>query len=303
VRPPRSPLPTRPHSAHARGRVRATALAALSCAFGILSAVTCGGTTGREGLTEDGSDDAGLLVALDAGALGLLDQGLFDTSVTYVDRVLPDVVAPVSAEAGATSPWPSCPPFIPTGPDGGPVPPGNELDQIPATYGEGGTSVPAAAGSPCATYPWLGATSVDSCLTSSASGWGQGDFPLLPPCSWCADAGAASQGPGAGAPAHDLCMNLYTCAMRTGCGAGQDPATCLCGTAAAAACIVAPAGPCATEELAVLQYRSDSVEQALSNYTQIDPAFLGYCGSALNYVFQSARTNGCFVLLDGGPNQ
>jgi hypothetical protein len=305
VRPPRSSLS--PRQISARGRVRATAFAAFSCAFGILSAVTCGGTTGREGLTEE-SDDGGTLLALDAGAPGFVDQELPDTSVyvdasiTYVDRVLPDVVAPVTAEAGATSPWPSCPPFIPTGPDGGPVPPGNELDQIPATYGEAGTSIPAAAGSPCATYPWLGATSVDACLTSSASGWGQGDFPLLPPCSWCADAGAASQGPGAGTPAHDLCMNLYTCAMRTGCGAGQDPATCLCGTAAAAACIVAPTGPCATEELAVLQYRSDSVEQALSNYTQIDPAFLGYCGSALNYVFQSARTNGCFALLDAGPN-
>lgn len=275
---------------------------AASCALGIISSVRCGGTTGREGLPDQAADagpaetDATLL---DAGA-----QDFFDVGITYVDRVLPDVVptTPIG-EAGASYPWPTCPPFIPIGPDGGPIPPGSELDQIPSEYDDSGAVVPAPDGSPCATYPWLGSTAVDSCLTSSASGWGQDDFPLLPPCSWCTDAGTASQGAGAGTSTYTLCLALYTCAMASGCGASQSPSTCLCGDASAAACIMSPQGPCATAELAALQYRSDSVEQALSNYTQIDPSFNGYCGSALNYVFLNAQANACFAASGASNGQ
>ena len=292
-------LPAKPPSPAAR--LRHWGAAAATCGIGALAVIRCGGTTGREGL--DGSD-ASASAALD-GASGVsddasLDPGSFDVTIPYVDRVLPDVSTPADAGAGVGDPWPSCPPFIPIGPDGGPVPPGSELNQIPAAYGDAGAEVPAADGSPCATYGWLGSTAADACLTSSSSGWGQDDFPLLPPCSWCSDAGTASQGPGAGVSAYRLCLNLYTCAMRSGCGAGQDPATCLCGHASASECIVDAGGPCATEEMAALQYRSDSVEQALSNYTQIDPAFLGYCGSALNYVLQNARSGGCFPPADAG---
>jgi hypothetical protein len=229
-----------------------------------------------------------------------LDAGTFDVAISYVDRALPDVTPPSNLDASAGPPWPSCPPFLATGADGGVVPLGNELDQIPAVYDDSGAEIPAPDGSACATYGWLGSTSADECLTSTSSGWGQGDFALLPPCNWCADAGTATQGPGAGTANFDLCNRLYACAMRTGCGAGQAPATCLCGSASAADCILDASGPCATEELAALQYRTSSVQQALSNYTQIDPSFLGYCGSALNYVFQSARTNGCFVADAGG---
>ncbi len=281
------------------GRVSRALCALALGGFGFVATVTCGGTTGREGLPDRGSD-ATAPTFPDAADL---DAGLFDVAIAYVDRVLPDVTSSSTRDAAAGNPWPTCPAFIPTGPDGGAVPPGNELNQIPAAYDDAGTIVPASAGTPCATYGWLGSTSVDSCLTSSASGWGQGDFALLPPCSWCVDAGSASQGPGAGTDRYDLCMSLYACAMQSGCGAGQDPATCLCGAAAASSCILAPAGACVTEELAALEYRSDSVEQALSNYTQIDPSFLGYCGSALNYVFQSARTNGCFASSDAGLSQ
>ena len=303
--PPRPRSVERPFDA----RLRSAGLVAVACVVGAFATVTCGGTTGREGLSDEDSD-AGMGPAMsgaaddggraaDGAALGT--GPLFDVGITYVDRVLPDVtVVSPAGEGGATYPWPTCPPFIPVGPDGGEIPLGNELDQLPAAYEDGGT-VFAAAGSPCATYGWLGSPATDECLTSSSSGWGQGDFALLPPCSWCLDAGSASQGSGAGTGTYDLCIGLYACAIQTRCGAGASPSTCLCGDASAAACIVSPAGPCAAQELAALQYRSDSVEQALSNYTQVDPAFLGYCGSALNYVFQNARANACFAADAGTP--
>ncbi len=241
----------------------------------------------------DGSD-AG--ATLDAAEL----DGLFDVSITYADRALPDVVAPPDTGAGAGYPWPTCAPFIPVGPDGMPVPAGAEVNQIPAVYGDDGGEIPASDGSACATYGWLGNTAVDNCLTSQASGFGTGDFPFLPACNWCADSGVAAQGPGAGISTYTLCLDLYACAMRTGCGSAQNPAECLCGDATASDCIVDAGGPCATEELAALQATPSSVQTALTNYTQFDTEYHGYCGSALNFVFQNARTNGCFSLLDGG---
>src|SRR5262249_23179704 len=135
------------------------------------------------------------------------------------------------------------------------------------------------------------------------SGFGTGDFPFLPPCNWCASAGSAAQGPGAGLPLYDLCLKLYECAITTGCGAAASPAACLCGSASAADCIVDAGGPCAAEELAALQATSAGIQTALSNYTQFDPQYPGYCGSSLNFVFQNARTNGCFRLVDAGANQ
>ena len=88
--------------------------------------------------------------------------------------------------------------------------------------------------------------------------------------------------------------------MRTGCGAAPSSAGCLCGDASAADCIVDASGPCAVEELGALQATPSAVQGALTNYTEFDPQYTGYCGSALNFVFQNARTNACFMLLDGG---
>jgi hypothetical protein len=270
--------------------------AAACCVLGMLAGVTCGGTTGREGLSSGGSDDGGALDGQD------LDGGGFDVLITYVDRVLPDIVAPPEGATSETYPWPTCAPFIPVGPDGGAVPAGAEINQIPAEYDGDGGEIPAPDGSACATYGWLGSTAVDNCLTSQASGFGMGDFPFLPACNWCADGGIASQGPGAGLPNYMLCLNLYTCALRTGCGAAENPSACLCGDAPASECIVDAGGPCATEELAALQATPSAIQTALTNYTQFDPDYDGYCGSSLNFVFQNARTNGCFLLLDGGGN-
>jgi hypothetical protein len=62
------------------------------------------------------------------------------------------------------------------------------------------------------------------------------------------------------------------------------------------------AGPCAKEELAALEEPASAVEDALKNYHDTDPMFLGRCGSLLNNTLQSASTNGCFPLDAGhGP--
>jgi hypothetical protein len=247
----------------------------------LFAGATCGGTTGREGLDEPTGDtlDASASAASEA-AMTDLDADLFDVAIPYADRFIPDVAAPLDTGV-QTYAFPACPPFIPVDSNGNPVPFGAEIDQIPGVTVDAGLEAPAPDGSACATYGWLGSPAIDHCLTSSASGWGQGDFALLPPCNWVAEAGTASQGSGAGVAIQQLCISLYLCAMRTGCGAGGASATCLCGGASAAECIV----------------------DALSNYTQIDPAFIGYGGSALNYVFQNARTNACFQGLDAGTSE
>jgi hypothetical protein len=267
---------------------------AAGCALAIFGSATCGGTTGREGLSMGDDADGG--ATLDAAEL---DDSNFDVGITYADRVVPDVVAPPDTGGAASYPWPmTCAPFIPVGPNGAEVPLGAEVNQIPAVFDGDGGELPAPDGSACATYGWLGSTTIDNCLTSQASGFGSGDFPFLPACNWCADSGVAAQGPGAGIATYTLCLNLYACAIRTGCGAEESPSACLCGSASASDCIVDAGGPCATEELAALQATPSSVQTALTNYTQIDTEYHGYCGSALNFVFQNARTQACFI--DGG---
>ncbi len=102
------------------GRLRRTLSGAALCALGMVASLRCGGTSGREGLADNpAADDAGTISSPDDADL---DQGLFDVAATYVDRLLPDVVTPPKVDGGAASPWPNCPPFIPTGPDGGPYP-------------------------------------------------------------------------------------------------------------------------------------------------------------------------------------
>jgi hypothetical protein len=290
-------------------------LVVIGLGLAALAAVTCGGTTGREGLPEnDGTgSDAGTDATVVPDDGGGVDSGAFDVTVTYVDRVLPDVVAPpdtgVVEEAGY--PWPTCPPFLLVGgngetttDDGGPIPFGSEINQIPAVEEDGGEA-PAPDGSACATYGWLGSPAIDNCVTSGfAGGGGTQDFVFFPPCNWCSDAGFASVGPGAGESLYTLCINLYVCAMQTGCGAAAGTqAVCLCGDAGGVECILDAGGPCAAEEMAVLQVAPGQLETALENYGSLTPLTLGnlgYCGSLLNNVFQSAVSGQCFSLLDGG---
>jgi hypothetical protein len=275
----------------------------LAAAF---AGVTCGGTTGHEGLDPGpGSTlgDAGTSLG-EAGSEPDLDAGVFDVTIDYTTRGLPDVVAPPHVGGEAGYPWPTCAPFVPVDQTGNLVPIGTEADQVPGDYVDGGDGgeVPAPDGSACATYGWLGSTTTDDCLTSQYNDF-QHDFPMLPPCNWCT--GTATTGPGAGIPLRDLCLNLYACAMRTGCGAMPGPA-CLCGSANGPQCIQDAGGPCVTEELAVLQASPTpmAIQTALSSYTSLTPLTEnnpGYCGSALNFVFHNASTLGCFPLDAASP--
>jgi hypothetical protein len=269
------------------------------CAIAALVAVACGGSTGREGLV-----DPALMQQQQAGddaTMAPFDAGLFDVVITYADRDLPEITAPPEAGgAEAGYPWPDCPPFLNVYPAGGPATPGMEIDQAPSEFAADGTIVAAPDGSACATYGWLGSTAIDECLTSTSAGVIPGtDYTLLPPCNWVADAGTARGGPRMGDPRYAICLDLYACVMKTGCGAvASAPEDCLCGLNSAQC---DAGGPCASQELGALEYsnNTDGVLMATKDFFNSDPGFAGLGGSMLNSIFQFARSNGCFP-ADGG---
>ncbi len=276
----------------------------------------CGGTTGHEGLpslaTGPGGDDAGADGTVqgdaDATVSADLDAGWFDVGISYADRVLLDIGAPGDAGGGTAQdgstgyPWPTCPPYAPIGPNGVLVTdPTQAIDLVPAQYdnagnvlvNDAGIPVPFPDGGACGTYPWLGSQAADECVTS------QSDFAyvVLPPCNWCVDAGTARQGPGAGLDRYDVCMKLYACMMKTGCGANGHPAYCLCGDDNVHC---DAGGPCAQEELAALESPDPSaLSSTILNYKTLDPQTVGFCGHALNNVFSVGVQLGCFT--DAGP--
>lgn len=309
--------------------LRIAAAAATLCIASTILALACGGTTGREGLPDqgiDGGQDATVTIADASGPEADLDSGAFDVTILYADRVLPDVAVPIDAEAGAGeagNPWPNCPPFLPVlgfESDGAAIlltpdaalaalQSGTYDDQIPSEYDDAGQIVPAPDGSVCASYGWLGSPAIDDCTMQQTPG-----FIGLPPCNWCADAGVAAAGPMAGAERYDVCMALYQCALRTGCGAARGSAVasnapCLCGAASAAECEMDAGGPCATEELAALENVSGpgAIESALKGYFNYDLGVgqEGTCGSVLNVLFETAggggpMDDGCFACQSVG---
>lgn len=290
--------------------------AALACA--IFALWSCGGTTGHEDLPvsqtpaaaiEGGSMDATLADATPPDATlanadddGDLDAGTFEVAIQYADRMLPDIS--VAAQVGATEagyPWPTCPAFLPVIGDMI-VPIGQELDEIAADPNKPDAAAPD--GSPCATYPWYGTLATDECIASTAS-YPQEPSVLLPPCNWCAGAGAASAGMGAGESLYALCLDLYQCMMKTGCG--PDPATCLCapvdgGGLNVTGCAQSPTGPCWQQELAALQEPNtpSSIIDALGKqFNTTNRGDLGFCAGTLNQVFQVSQLEHCFP-ADGG---
>ncbi len=298
----------------------------------------CGGTTGREDLPPlPGEDDGAVALPVEGGADATIADGggdasiddsafvgAFDVTIMYADRALPYVGAPSDAgsEAETGYPWPTCPPFVPVV-FGKPVAPGaDQLDQVPGSYDDAGQLelddagrvIAAPDGSPCADYGWLGSPAVDECDTSNNAGSGSVPPILLPPCNWCSEAGTAGAGPSAGAPRYDVCLNLYACMKRTGCGLaadGFDVTACLCGDASTTTCM-APQGPCGVEELAALEIATSpdpttqgaADQQSITHFTEVTPSKPFYCGSSLNALFQSAITGtgatSCFA-ADAGP--
>jgi hypothetical protein len=260
-----------------------------------------------------GAEDATVDGDFDAGAV-------FDSPILYADRVLPDIATPPETGTGgeAGPPWPNCPPWVPvvcvgldiSSPEacqGSPTPLGSEQLQVPAEYDDAGNVLVDDAGravlfpldSGCGSYGWLGSRTIDNCASRTLSV--SPDFPFLPPCNWCADAGLAHGGPAAGESRYDLCLKLYQCMMNSGC-ATRYPGDCLCGNGAATANCDA-SGPCAAEELAALESLSDpaSIQAALLTYTSPSPTYVGYCGAALNAIFQGAGlSQGSCFYPDGG---
>jgi hypothetical protein len=278
-----------------RGVMRLRAAVAASCVGSVALGYACGGTTGHEGLSTPGQDAS----VTDDSTVDL-DSGAFDVAILYADRVLPDVAAPppapdaaVAVEAGF--PWPNCPPFIAVDSNGNPIDPSEAFNQIPAAYDDAGLAVPAPEGSPCAEYPWLGSTTIDSCVTQSSAGTTPPPI-FFPPCNWCVDAGLASAGSGKGQPRFDLCIALYACVANSGCAAqGQGGKTCLCGSDIPN-CSMDASGPCVGQELAALEYPAMSPD-VLKNFTNSAPnaaGFPGFCAGNFNAVLQAAASNGCF---------
>jgi hypothetical protein len=235
-----------------------------------------------------------------------LDTGVFDVVILYADRELPDIAAPAMNKDGGSAeggwPWPNCPAFLPVGAAT------DYTDEIPAIYvGDGGDAAAAPDGSPCATYGWLGSPAIDECVISqtlSPETTGSGTYSELPPCNWCSTAGVAVQGSGAGISLYTLCLDLYACAMSTGCYTNIE--SCFCGPTFGTPCTQNPTGPCLAQEMAALQELPAAFSQAIGkDFTQTNPNSLAFCAGQLNSLFQHGDILGnkgtpCFPPYDGG---
>src|SRR5260370_3285615 len=211
-----------------------------------LALAGCGGTTG---LAPSAQSSTGSVTTVDAADLeASIDDGgfdmtmvddrdpsaLFDVTIQYTDRLLPDVHAQAEgalAEAGAVdgaSAWLACAPDFPAiqGADGSvpvldatfvPMP----ARTIPAVFTADGGQAPAAPGTECATHVWFGNAACDSCVRRTALDTvgvvGEFGVAALPPCSDLVGAGAPSVGPGAGVPRIQLCRDLFDCMLQNQC--------------------------------------------------------------------------------------
>ena len=300
--------------------LRALALGTVCAVATALLALACGGTTGQEGLPL--GETPTVVAAVDASvdatvstAMSAQDSGAFDVAIQYADQDLPEISVQMTSAAEGGYPWPNCPPFIPV--NGG----GKEIsasliadgllpaDEVPADFSDASDSgeVLAADGSACAKYGWLGSPAVDDCVAMNTQGSTQGGAYVaeFPPCNWCADAGPVAAGSVVGAQRYGVCLALYECIMKSGCG--SNVTSCLCGSESPAVCKndPNPKGPCAAAEMAALEEPAGSTLQALEGYYQDDNVmtmsgadFTGSCAGILNGIFLGA--NSCFPPLDAG---
>jgi hypothetical protein len=274
-------------------------------------AFACGGTSGREDVPMMPGTDAGASDVTLAGDADL-DATLYDVGFVP-DRMLPDIAPPPPPKEGGGGsqwpyPWPQCPPWVDVTYKGVPSQCDGaagcalELDnQAPATFddagnlvlNDAGAIVPPPDGSPCGSYPWLGSTDIDNCVATWFANLPT--ISTLPPCNWCAEAGAAKAGPGAGSPRYDLCQQLYGCIVDSGCGQ-KTPGYCLCGPDTANC---DASGPCAAYELASLETipTDPGFSEVLANYASAIPSKPYFCGAALNDVFSTLTNSSCAPLL------
>jgi hypothetical protein len=244
------------------------------------------------------------------------DTGTFDVVIQYLDQSLPDIAtnAPSGGdggEGGSGYPWPNCPPFISVNGAGAPTPVGpGTFNEVPAAFSDASASgeVIAADGSVCATYGWLGSPAIDDCITENTGGSLVGDITLVefPPCVWCEDAGVVAQGTQEGNSRYSVCLALYECIARSGCGSGAlGVPSCLCGTENGPTCEMDPnpPGPCANEELASLEELPSEGVMALLYYQSDVNAgdFTGSCAGTLNALYANGRSYACFPSDGGSP--
>ncbi len=291
---------------------RAPALAVLAVVATRIGSLGCGGTSGREDLpaaqapssksdaTVSGDDDAGGDATVDAagdgGGSGLDDP--FDVVIQYADRPLPDVQLPTDGEASETgtgtdagsdsSAWPPCAPDIP-----------ERGTEFPAIFSDDGGQALAPDGSVCATHVWVGSSLCDRCLrieAANASWFGAAGPVELPPCSDLAGAGVAAVGPGAGVPRIELCEELFTCILTSGCfETGNDVAGCMCkGTDTSHCNSTGGDGVCFAQEQAAMEIPNTSPGAV---YTQItlqmtaisaSAAVPGHGATSVNQMFNDA---------------
>jgi hypothetical protein len=280
-----------------------------------LSLVACGGTTGDELLPVAISPggDATLPDAAVEASVGVDDDAatIFDSTVQYVDRVLPDVYVQPTQEDATASSLPSCAVDIPantmSGPDGSivavPVLNGDIASfEIGAVFTADGGEAPAPEGSACATQVWLGSAACDECIKNQVGGgsmdpWhGEYGSAILPPCSDLYEAGAPTVGPGAGIPRYQLCWNLFNKIVATHCVTDPSNAIgpCICSSSSSNCLSKGGDGPAYQEELAALEIGGGmpgaEYLQATKALTVVGVA-VGHAGGAVNSLFSFLVSN------------
>jgi len=309
----------------------------VACALALAG---CGGTTGFPPAAQSTSGS----VAAEAGDPetrtddGILDatvvddrdpSDLFDVTIQYTDRALPDVHAqpeggtPQASGVDGPSSWPSCAPDFPAvqGQDGGFVP---LLDAsfvsmparfIPAVFTADGGEAPATPGTECATHVWLGNAACDACVRRSAHDQvgvvGEFGLAALPPCSDLVGAGAPSTGPGAGTSRITLCQDLFECILQNQCwNTKNDIGGCFCQGEATHCNSSGGDGVCFEKlqramEFASLSSPGETFLQLSLHFTDIAnsplPSSPGHGAQTVTALFTEIR-NDCamFCLHDGG---
>jgi len=204
---------------------------------------SCGGTTGREHLAQPVSAGDASSDVFDPG-----DAEVVTAEETSVDAVsdrhripkdgfsaIDDMTDGGGVDGEAGAPTSTC--------GNGTVEPGEECDDGNTLDADGCSSF-------CANTK-----TCDDCLKENC------DPDLLPLCSNLKDQGNAEQGPGKGAPRQDLCRDLYSCALKSGCAfvSAQEAAYCYCGARGGSACFAAKGlanGDCKAE----IEAASESTE-------------------------------------------
>ena len=308
----------------------------------------CGGTTGKEDLPDVGSPysvdqdatvDAEASDASDGGfdqgtpdsgldaTLGALDgdgDSTFDVTIQYADAArLPDVVAVAesgggmdsAAETGPVGPtWPACGcDYVPT-----------DITLCPVTDD--------AASCASSQFVWTRSARCDQCARYNCEISNEigNTTPPLPPCCDIPRTGnIATSGPKTGTSRYDLCVDYFSCIVRS-CSGGQctqsSAVSVLCGDAGTTDCEMGKTnGPCANEAFAAFEQNPtdpSAITFMINHFTDVTLAGkVGAAGGEVGGLYacmvQPVTNAGCYELCfsadagddaapgyspDGGPS-